>query len=193
MQGDVTALLQQVNAGAPGAADVLWAAVHDELRFLARRHMEREFGRGLPGVTLQPTALVNEAYLRLIKQRNQFDNRGHFFAIATKVLVRVLRDYERERYALKRGGGWVRVTLDPDDKAHDGPGDADDRSASIEKLVGALDTLETLDARKAEVVKLRVLWGLTIDETAKTLDVAHATIERDWEFSRAWLRTRLAS
>lgn len=193
MLDDVTVLLQQVNTGEPGAADALWAAVHDELRQLARQHMEREFGRGLPGVTLQPTALVNETYLRLIKQRTHFDNRGHFFAIATRVLIRVLRDYERERNALKRGGGWVRVTLDPDVKFQEQRVESDDRSASIEKLVGALDTLETLDPRKAEVVKLRVLWGLTIDETAKTLDVAHATIERDWEFSRAWLHSRLAS
>lgn len=192
MREDITELLQKANEGSREAVNALWAAVNDELRALAQRHIEREFGSRSPGVTLQPTALVNETYLRLIKQRAKFDNRGHFFAVATKVLIRVLCDYERERKAAKRGSGWVRVTLDPDAMAAPSNDENEDRGTPIEELVAALEKLENLDARKAEVVKLRVFWGLTIEEAAKALDVGHATIERDWEFARAWLNKSLA-
>jgi len=188
---DITRLLQEANQGNTEALNSLWAAVHDELRKVARRHMGREFGDRYPGVTLQPTALVNEAYLNLIKQRTTYDNRGHFFAIATRVLIRVLRDYERERSAAKRGSGWARVPLDPDikeDSTGEIPGDC---ASPIEDFTRVLDRLESLDQRKAEVVKLRLFWGLTIEETAQAMGVGHATIQRDWEFARTWLRKEL--
>ncbi|MCZ6681553.1 MAG: ECF-type sigma factor, partial [Planctomycetota bacterium] len=102
---DVTQLLQRLNAGESSANDGLMDAVYDQLRAMAHSHMNREFGRGQPGATLQPTALVNETYLKLIKQRQQYDSRGQFFAIATKLMIRVLLDYQRQRKAAKRGGG----------------------------------------------------------------------------------------
>lgn len=192
-RGDITQLLAKANEGGPDELNALWVAVYEELREIARRHMEREFGRHLAGMTLQPTALVNEAYLRLIKQRAKYDNRGHFFAIATKVLVRVLRDYERERQAAKRGSGEVRVPLDPDLRESTPAGAAGDSAPSIEPFLDALQKVELLDSRKSEVVKLRLLWGLTIDETATAMNLGHATIERDWAFSRAWLSKELAN
>jgi RNA polymerase sigma factor (TIGR02999 family) len=190
--GEITRLLRRANQSEAGALDDLMRAVNDELRAVAGRHMRRVFGPGLPGVTLQPTVLVNEAFLKLIKQRQKYDNRGHFFAIATKVLLRVLMDYNRQRAAEKRGGGWVRVPLDPDAHAIKAGRIEESDSAVVPRLLEVLERLEKLDARKADVVKYRVLFGLTIDETAEALEVAHATVERDWEFARAWLGKELA-
>src|SRR5262245_52798512 len=109
-KSNVTTLLARANAGDQSAVDELICAVNDDLRGVAERHMRQVFGSKMLGITLQPTAIVNEAYLRLIKQRNKYDNRGHFFAIATKVLIRVLKDYRKSRMAAKRGGGWVKVS-----------------------------------------------------------------------------------
>lgn len=186
----VTTLLQRVNQGEAGALNDLMTAVYGELRDLARRHLEREFGRGLAGITLQPTALVNETFLQLIKQRQNLDNRGHFFAIATKLMLRVLIDYQRQRGALKRGGGWVRVSLDPD--RHDETAQDEHEDLDVSKLAAAMEKLEELDSRKANVVKLRVLFGLSIAEVAESLGVGRATIDRDWAFARAWLANELA-
>jgi len=191
--GDITRLLERANEGEGGALDDLMRVVNDELRGVADRHMRRVFGQGLPGITLQPTALVNEAFLKLIKQRKKYDNRGHFFAIATKVLLRVLMDYHRERAAKKRGGGWVRVPLDPDLQTVMQDGGVEAEAAAIPEVAAALEKLEALDERKANIVRLRVLWGLTIDEAAEALGVSHATVERDWEFARAWLGKELAN
>ena len=186
---DVTQLLQHLNAGESSANDRLMDAVYDQLRAMAHSHMNREFGRGQPGATLQPTALVNETYLKLIKQRQQYDSRGQFFAIATKLMIRVLLDYQRQRKAAKRGGGWVQVPLDIDE----GKGPAPDDGSKVEALVGALDALEKLDSRKADVVKLRVLWGLKIDEIATTLGGGRATVDRDWQFAKAWLKKEIGA
>jgi RNA polymerase sigma-70 factor (ECF subfamily) len=189
--GDITALLQKVNEGCTNSLDELMAAVYKELRAIADRHMRREFGPGLPGLTLQPTALVNETFLKLIKQRQKYDNRGHFFAISTKLMLRVLMDYQRRRNALKRGGRRVIVSIDPD---HDAVANASHESCTVDiaALVKALQRLEALDARKSDVVKLRVLFGLTLPEVAHALGVGQATVERDWAFARAWLRKELA-
>jgi RNA polymerase sigma factor (TIGR02999 family) len=126
--------------------------------------------------------------MRLIRQRQKFDNRGQFFAIATKVMIRVLMDYIRERRAAKRGGGLVRLPWDADRLTPTGSPDPD---ADLSSLVSALEKLEALDSRKAEVVKLRVLWGLSVDEVAETLGVGRATVDRDWSFARTWLRKEL--
>lgn len=191
--GEITFLLERANQGDAGARDDLYRAVYDELRAIAESRMRRLFGRGLPGITLQPTALVNETFLKLIKQRKKYDNRGHFFAIATKALVRVLMDYHRERAAKKRGGGWVRVPLDPQADITSAPQNDEAEAASIADLAAALEKLDGLDQqRKADVARLRVLWGLTIEEVVQTLDLGHATVERDWEFARAWLGKELA-
>lgn len=187
---DVTFLLQRLNAGARDGQDRLMEAVYDQLRAIAQRHMDRQFGPGQPGVTLQPTALVNETWMKLIKQRRKYDNRGQFFAIATKLMIRVLMDYHRRRKADKRGGGDIRVSLDVDRHQPEAP--PTDDEPELPDLMAALDRLATLDARKAEVVKLRVFWGLTIGEVAESLGVGRATVDRDWSFSRAWLKNEIA-
>ncbi len=155
--------------------------VYDDLRRLAARQLQDR-----PGTpTLQPTALANETYLRLIKQRRRFDNRGHFFAIATRVMLRVLLDHRRAGDAGKRGGGLVRVTLTGlAEPAVDPTGDA-------ATFVAALEKLEELDKTTADVVKLRVLWGLTNAEVAGALETSLRTVEREWQFARKWLAAEL--
>ena len=186
---DITRLLYAIDEGRPGAMDDLMEAVYVDLERVARRHMDRQFGRGLPGVTLEPAALVNESFLRLIKQRKKYGNRGQFFAIATKVMLRVLIDYQRQRRAVKRGGAHRRVTLSLEGPA----GSAPDTMIGVETLLEGLDRLESLDQRKADVVKLRVIWGLEMREIAAALDVSLATVERDWSFAKAWLAREAAA
>jgi RNA polymerase sigma factor (TIGR02999 family) len=184
---DITRLLHAIDEGHPGAMDDLMETVYADLERVARRHMDRQFGRGLPGVTLEPAALVNESFLRLIRQRKRYANREQFFAIATRVMLRVLIDYQRQRLAAKRGGSHKRITL-----SLEGPAaPADDPGAGtmigVATLMAAVDELESLDRRKADVVKLRVIWGLEMREIAAALNVSLATVERDWSFAKAWL------
>lgn len=185
---DITRMLKDVDDGDAGAMDELMDAVYGDLQRMAEKHMGQRFGRDLPGVTLEPAALVNESFMKLIKQRTTYDSRGHFFAIATKVMLRVLVDYQRSRLAVKRGGGRKPLTLSLDAPAGD---DGDDGSATteiaVDSLVDALSRLEALDARKADVVKLRVVWGLQMPEIATSLAISLATVERDWSFAKAWL------
>lgn len=183
----ITQLLHRVNDGASGAMDDLMAAVYEDLCHVAERHMVQEFGRGLPGITMEPSALVNESFLRIIKQRNTYDNRGQFFAIATKVMLRVLVDYQRRRGAAKRGGDHRRISLTLEKHAGPGPRPAADTLIEVDKLVEALDALERLDQRKADVVKMKVVWGLTMPQIAESLGISLATVERDWAFAKAWL------
>ena len=159
---DITLLLQRVNDGEDGAMDALMGRVYEDLQRIAERRMRAQFGGQLPGVTLEPTALVNETYMRLIRQRQAFDNRGHFFAIATRMMLRVLMDYHRSRSAEKRGGGQVQVTLTG--LAHEHSEDVTD----IPQMVEAFDKLEAQDERAATVAKLRLLWGLGPTEIAET-------------------------
>jgi len=184
---DITRLLHAIDAGRPGAMDDLMTVVYADLERVAQRHMDQQFGRGLPGVTLEPAALVNESFLRLIKQRKKYDNRGQFFAIATKVMLRVLVDYQRQRRAAKRGGGQKPVTLSLEGPAHRAGGEAEGTVIGVETLVAGLERLESLDPRKADVVKLRVIWGLEMREIAESLGISLATVERDWSFAKAWL------
>lgn len=185
-EAEIVLLLEQVGAGNKAAVDRLSALVYDDLRRLAASHLHRRFGAGARNITLAPTVLVHETYLRMVKQRKAFDSLGHFFAIATRVMLRVLVDYQREKQAAKRGAGQVRVTLsDLEDEA------AAPVAAGLSELVSALERLEELDARGAEVVKLRVLWGLTVPEIAETLEVSPSTIEREWRFARRWLAAHL--
>ena len=185
--GDITQLLRAVDAGSAGAMDKLMEAVYADLKRVAQRHMGQAFGPGLPGVTLEPAALVNESFMKLIKQRNAYDNRGQFFAIATKVMLRVLVDYQRRRGAAKRGGDRQRITLQLDDHPNIEGRPTTGEPIEVGCLVMALEQLESLDARKADVVKLRVVWGLEMREIADSLGVSLATVERDWSFSKAWL------
>jgi hypothetical protein len=111
--GEISELLGKVNAGEPGATDALAEAIHDDLRAMARKHLVRDLGRDMAGATIQPTILANDTLLKLIRQRQKYDNAGHLFAIASRLMMRLLIDYHRERKAAKRGGGAVRVSLEP--------------------------------------------------------------------------------
>ena len=185
-QAPITLLLQRVNDGEDGAMDRLMGQVHADLSKLAEAHLRRQYGAHLPGVTMEPGALVNETYLRLIKQRQHYDNRGHFFAIATRVMLRVLMDYHRSRSAAKRGGGQAKVTLTMM------PAEGADAAAyEIPRLVDAFEKLEKLDERSCTVAKLRVLWGLTQQEIAESLELSLSTVDREWRFARRWLTAEL--
>jgi RNA polymerase sigma factor (TIGR02999 family) len=186
---DLTVLLQAANDNRPGALDELSEAIYEELRAMARRHLSREFGAKMAGITIQPTVLANDTLMKLVRQRQKFDNSGHFFAIASRLMMRVLIDYHRERKAQKRGGGAVRVALDPD--SNDPVAPSNESDLDIEALNLALDRLGRLGPRKADVVRYRLLWGMTVPQTAEALGVAVATIERDWAFARVWLAKEL--
>jgi RNA polymerase sigma factor (TIGR02999 family) len=182
---DVTALLLSWSGGERSAADRLIPAVYDELRRQAARAMRREGHEH----TLQTTALVHEAYLRLVdQQRVQWRNRAHFFGIAAEVMRRVLVDHARARQAAKRGGGAQRITL----------GDAlgvsrESEDADVLALHEALERLALLDPGQARLVELRYFAGLTIEESAEALEVSPATVKREWAVARAWLRRELTT
>lgn len=177
----VTRLLQDWAGGDRAARDRLMAVVYDELRRIARRYMRKEPA----GHTLQPTALVNEAFLRLIDQETSWQNRAHFFAIAAQLMRRILVDRARARGSAKRGGLHERTTLgDVADLGHD-------RNVDVIALDQALTALAELDPRQGSIVELRFFGGLTIRETAEVLGVSHTIIEREWSLARAWLRREL--
>lgn len=182
---DVTRLLKAWGAGNGGALDRLMPVVVDELRRLARYHLR---GERRPGHTLQPTALVNEAYLRLVGQRRvSWQNRAHFFGIAAQMMRRILVDHARRRAAAKRGAGVTHVTLDERIVGR-AAGDVD-----VVALDDALNALGSKDARLARLVEVRFFGGLTIDETADVLQISTATVSRDWKMARLWLRRELAA
>ncbi|MEL6363932.1 MAG: ECF-type sigma factor [Pseudomonadota bacterium] len=181
--GDVTQLLSRIRAGDAAAAENLLPIVYEEMRQLARARMARERA----GHTLQATALVHEAFLRLTGgEEVGWDGRAHFFAAAAEAMRRVLVDHARRRAREKRGGGAVQVTLDEQAASVDA-GDVD-----VLALSEALDGLEALDAGMAAVVKLRYFAGLSVEETAAALGASPRTVNRQWTAARAWLRRALA-
>jgi RNA polymerase sigma factor (TIGR02999 family) len=183
--GSVTALLVEWTRGDAAALERLVPVVEAELRGLARRHMARES----PGHTLQPSALVNEAYLRLVQgTRPAWQNRVHFFAVASRVMRRVLVDHARAKRNMKRGGRLRRVPLH-DDLATA----ACARGADLVALDEALDALAAIDPRRGRVVELRVFGGLSVAETAAAMNVSPETVMRDWKLARAWLGRELRS
>jgi RNA polymerase sigma factor (TIGR02999 family) len=176
----VTDLLLAWREGDSAALDRLMPIVYDEMRRLARRHMRRE----RPGRTLQATALVNEAYLRLVGVRRlQWQDRAHFFAMAARTMRRVLVEAARARRRRKRGGvgGAERVTLDEALLV------ASDRGPDVVALDDALDQLTAIAPRKGQVVELRYFGGLSVEETADVLQVSGDTVRRDWRLAKAWL------
>lgn len=180
---DVTALLLSWSSGERSAADRLIPAVYEELHRQAARALRREG----EGHSLQVTALVHEAYMKLVDQRRvQWRNRSQFFGIAAEVMRRVLVDHARAKQAAKRGGGMQRLSLDDAANVSSGGGDAD-----VLALHDALDRLALLDPNQARLVELRYFGGLTIDETAEALGVSAATVKREWVLARAWLRREL--
>ena len=178
----VTALLKELSGGRPDALSDLMPFVYGELQQLARRHLrgERE------GHTLSPTALVHEAYLRLVEvQRVDWRDRAHFFAMASRAMRRVLIDHARSKTRLKRGGAAHAVTLDEDVAARD------DDAMDLLALDEALTELESIAERASRVVECRVFAGLDVPETAEALGISPASVKRDWAFARAWLNQRL--
>jgi RNA polymerase sigma factor (TIGR02999 family) len=180
--GDITKILAAIREGDSGAEARLITLVYAELRSLARRHMRRERSDH----TLQPTALVNETYLRLMRKTGIPVDRAHFFATAATVMRRVLVDHARERGAAKRGGGRCHVEL-PDSLRSSSP--PLDQWLILDE---ALTQLAVLDARQARLVELVYFGGLTIEEAAREIGVAERTAKRDWRAARAWLKAELA-
>ena len=180
---DITALLEAWNQGDLEARDQLIPVVYAELRRRAAAFLRRERA----GQTLQPTALVHEVYLRLVDQdRAVWQNRAQFLAVAAETMRRVLVDRARAHLAAKRSGQWSRISLHPDVASFD-PLDVDALD-----LDAALTRLAAIDARKSRVAELRFFGGLSLEEAAEVLQISLATVERDWQFARAWLFDALA-
>ena len=181
--GNITECIRAARGGDRVASDDVARLLARELRDIAAGLLRRE----RPGHTLQPTALVNEAWLRMGGgESRDYADRVHFFATAAQVMRRVLVDHARARAAGKRGGDWTRVTLDDVAAGTTGPADAD-----VIALHEALERLHALSERQARVVELRWFGGLTLDETASELSVSTGTVENDWAFARAWLKREL--
>ena len=181
---DVTQILLQIEQGDPSAAEHLLPIVYDELRKLAAAKLAQE----QPGQTLQATALVHEAYVRLVDQSSpqQWDGRGHFFAAAAESMRRILVERARRRKAEKHGGGMARVELsDRDLLARSDP-------EQILALHDALDVLARDESEAAELVKLRIFADFSVDDAGKLLGMSRATAYRHWTYARAWLKTQLA-
>jgi len=180
---EVTQSLLDWSEGDKAAIDRLMPVVYDELRKLAHYHM----GRERRGHTLQTSALVNEAYLRLIDQKSvQWRNRAHFFGIASQMMRRILVDHARSRQYAKRGGGAHRVTLDEALLV------CEERVAEVVALDDALTSLAVIDKRKSQIVEMRFFGGLSIDETAEVLGVSPGTVMRDWTLAKAWLHREIS-
>ena len=180
--GDISGILRAWSDGDQSALDRLTPIVYDELHRLARRYMKHE----RPGHSLQTSALVNEAYLRLVDyERMEWQNRAHFFAVSAQLMRRILVGHAR-RHNLKRGGGVEHVALE--EAAVVGGGQGPDLVA----LDDAMDALARIDPRKVQVVEMRFFGGLSVEETAEVLKVSTITVKRDWRAARAWLYRELA-
>ncbi|HSE25219.1 MAG TPA: sigma-70 family RNA polymerase sigma factor [Pyrinomonadaceae bacterium] len=179
----VTQLLVDWSKGDKEALERLMPLVYSELRRLATNYLRRE----RPGHTLQPTALVNEAYLRLVDQKNaRWENRAQFFGISAQLMRRILVDHARQKQAAKRGGvGQQRLSITSAEAFVDAPG------IDFLALNEALEELSQMDPQQEKIVELKFFGGLSIEETAEVLRISHATVERDWKLARAWLRRRL--
>jgi RNA polymerase sigma factor (TIGR02999 family) len=178
----ITELLVAVSEGGRAALDQLIPVVYDDLRRVAAAQMRRETA----GQSLQPTALVHEAYLRLVDQRHvQWRNRAHFFGVAASLMRRILVDHARARLADKRGGGLERVTLAGDEAGESPPID-------VLALHESLQRMAAFSPRQGRIVELRYFGGLTIDEAAEVIGISSATLVREWTIAKAWLRADLS-
>ncbi len=181
--GDITRILDEVRSGDPRATDRLLATVYDELRTLAAR----KFARERPGQTLQATALVHEAYLRLLgNAAGPFENSSHFFAAAAEAMRRILVEAARRKNRLKRGGGRQGREIDEADIV------VTEDPIDMIALDEALEKLAREDARKAQLVKLRFFAGLTVEQAGRVLGISRATADRYWTFARTWLYNEMA-
>jgi RNA polymerase sigma-70 factor, ECF subfamily len=179
---EVTQLLAAVRQGDRTAFEQLLPLVYDELHHIASRHMARQ----QPGHTLQTTALIHEAYLRLLDQEEKrWENRTHFFAVAATVMRHILVDHARARQRDKRGGDVLKVSL------HEAAAQSDERALGIIALNDSLQTLAAFDQQQARIVELRFFGGLTMEEIAEALSLSLSTVEREWRTARAWLGQQL--
>jgi RNA polymerase sigma factor (TIGR02999 family) len=192
--GEVTRLLKRWTEGDASAIDALWPLVYEDLRRLARRQLVGERGDH----TLQRTALVNEAFIRLSGQRSvDWLNREQFLSLAAKIMRRVLVDYARKRGAQRRGDGAPHVSLHDTQAALDVDaaqafGGFEDDRVDVVAIDSALSRLESIDAPQSHIVELRYFGGLTLEETASVVGISLATVKREWAMARAWLRRELA-
>jgi RNA polymerase sigma factor (TIGR02999 family) len=181
-QTGVTELLIQWRKGDQQALNQLMPLVYDELRKLASRYLRRE----RPGHTLQTTALVHEAYLKLVDQRDaNWENRLQFFAVAARLMRRILVDYARRRCASKRGGDVYKLSLD------EALVPSEEKDGELLALDEALDRLAAIDSQQSRVVELRVFAGLTLEETAEALNISPRTVRREWTMAKAWLHRQI--
>ena len=176
----LTTLLQHWRAGDRGALDALAPLIYEDLRRIARRHLASE----RQGHTLEATALVHEAFARLVDADVAWQDRAHFFAVAARLMRRILTDYGRARQTAKRGGGAAAVTLHDEHLSAAGP-------AALVELDEALDKLAALDERKSDVLVLHFFGGMSYDETAEALGISAATVDRDLRLAKAWLANEL--
>jgi RNA polymerase sigma factor (TIGR02999 family) len=190
-RSDATLLLRRARAGDKRALDAIVPLIYEELHALAHIRMKKERA----GHTLDTTALVHEAYLRLIEIRQvEWRDRAHFMAVASRIMRRILVDYARKRGSLRRGGDWVRVELDTADGPADDPtdGPAEDAAAILE-LDQALTRLEALSERQSKILEQRFFGGLTLEECAEALGISLTTVKRDLRTARAWLAQELGT
>lgn len=181
---DLTHLLRAAGSGQRRDLDALMAAIYDDLRRLAMHHLRGERADH----TLQATALVHEAYLKLIDQRStDWKDRMHFFAVASRIIRRILVDHARERLALKRGGGGERLKIDQIEVAAPLP------DLQLVALDEALTELADIDAQQAKIVELRYFGGLTIEEAAEALSIGSRSVDREWRTAKAWLSFRIGA
>lgn len=179
---DVTDLLNDLSKGDQNALNQLMPLVYDELRRLASRYLRHE----RRGHTLQTTALVHEAYLKLVEQKHaSWENRIQFFAAAAQVMRHILVDYARSRRAFKRGGDFCRLSLD------EAVLSSKEKDADLLTLNEALNSLAAIDIQQSRVVELRVFGGLTVEETAEALGVSPRTVKREWSMAKAWLHKKM--
>jgi RNA polymerase sigma factor (TIGR02999 family) len=180
----ITELLAYWGQGNADAREALMPLVYDELRRIARRHLWRQ----RPNHTLQSAALVNEAYLRLVRQESpQWQNRAHFFGVAAQAMRQILVDYARSRLAAKRGAGAPRFTLDTKIALPE----QEKEEVDLVALDDALNTLTVLDPRQSRIIELRFFGGLSIQDTAVVLGISPATVKREWTMARMWLHREL--
>jgi RNA polymerase sigma factor (TIGR02999 family) len=181
-QETITQMLRQAQAGSRDALDDIFPIIYRELRQIASRQLVGERADH----TLQPTALVHEAYMRLINQHSvDWQNRAHFFSIAAETMRRILVNHAVQRNAQKRGAGATRIELDEAVSYYD------QRELDLVALDDALKSLAEFDPKQAKIVELRIFGGLTVEETASVLDVSESTVKREWRMAKSWLKTRL--
>jgi len=185
----VTRLLVQWSGGNEAALGELTSLLYKELRSLAQRHLRRERANH----TIQRTALVHEAFVRLVNQQSvDWRSRGHFFALASTLMRRILVDHARARLSSKRGGGQPVESLEELDETGEWGEEGSDPDENLTAIDSALTRLASIDDRQVQIVQMRYFGGLTIEETAQALEISEATVKREWTLARAWLKRELS-